>query len=234
MDGGVHAQFPHARELRRVELIDVREHPAQVLDRVLLVDRLDLIEEAVDRVRQVGVDVQRQVILGDFGRDLAPQRQLLRLRIGLLDEHRIVQRPVDALAVEDVIDVVVALEQLHLGDARQRALDLLGGVADADAVDAVGADVELVLGRPFLVEADQVRIASSHAERGEPGAIEVLDHAERAGLDRGRRRLRELADQPAEAGFGDPAGRDGPRCRARPNRSPGSCHRCPSPAARGY
>ena len=123
------------------------------------------------------------------------------------DEHRVVQRPVDALAVEDVIDVVVALEQLHLGDARQRALDLLGGVADADSVDAVGADVELVLGRPFLVQADQIGVAPGDAERGEPGAIEVLDHAERAGLDGGRRRCGQLADQPAEARFGDPAGR---------------------------
>ena len=83
MDGRVHAQLPHAREMRRVELVRVRQHPAQVLDRVLLVDRLDLIEEAVDRVRQVGVHVQRQASLGDLGRDLAPQRELLRLRIGL-------------------------------------------------------------------------------------------------------------------------------------------------------
>ena len=41
-------------------------------------------------------------------------------------EHRVVQRPVDALAVQHAVDVIVALEQLHVRDARQRAIHLLG------------------------------------------------------------------------------------------------------------
>ena len=43
-----------------VELVDVRQRPAQARDRMLAVDRLDLIEKGVDRGRQVGVHVQRQ------------------------------------------------------------------------------------------------------------------------------------------------------------------------------
>ena len=80
----------------------------------------DLIEKRVERVRQVRVNVERQVRLRDLGGDPAPRRELVRLRIRLRDEHRIVQRPEDALAVEDLIEVVVALEQLHLRDARQQ------------------------------------------------------------------------------------------------------------------
>ena len=59
MHRGVHPQPLHALQLRRIRLVEVREHPAQVLDGVDLVDRLDLIEKRVDGVRQLGMNVQR-------------------------------------------------------------------------------------------------------------------------------------------------------------------------------
>ena len=93
---------------------------------VLLVDRLNLIEKAIDRVGEVGARVE-QTVLGDLGRDLAPERELFRLRIRLTNEHRVMERSVYALAVEDLVDPVVALEQLDLRDAWKRTLDLALG-----------------------------------------------------------------------------------------------------------
>ena len=233
VNGRVESQLPHAREMCRVELVHVRQHPAEILDGVVLVDCLDLVQEPADGVLEVRVHVQRQACLGDFRGDLPPQRELLRPRIRLAQEHRIVQRAVDALSKEDLIDVVVALKELHLPDAWQGTVDLLGGCAHADSVHAERADVELLLVGPSPIERKELGLASGDTERREPGAIQIPDHAERAGLDRGGRRFGDLPPRPAEAGFSDSAGRASLASRARSNRSAVPSRRCQVPAARG-
>ncbi len=61
MHRGIHSQLLHAFDLRLVDLVDVRQCPAQILDGMLLVDGLDLVEECIDRVVQFGMHVyQRQ------------------------------------------------------------------------------------------------------------------------------------------------------------------------------
>jgi hypothetical protein len=46
VDLGAHAELLHAFELRLVDLVEVRERPAQPLDQPLLVDRLVFLEKA--------------------------------------------------------------------------------------------------------------------------------------------------------------------------------------------
>jgi hypothetical protein len=94
---------------------------------------LDLVEESVDCVFQVRVHVQRRSCLGDLGGDAAPQSELFGPWIRFPQEHRIVQRAVDALSEKDVIDVVVALEELHLRNLGERSFHLFGSRPDADA-----------------------------------------------------------------------------------------------------
>jgi hypothetical protein len=60
MHGGVHSQLLHALQLRRVDLVHVGQSPAQALDGMLLVDRLDLVEERINRVVQLRMHVQGQ------------------------------------------------------------------------------------------------------------------------------------------------------------------------------
>ena len=110
MHGGVHSQFLHPLQLRGVDLIHVGESPAQVLDGMFLVDGLDLVEERINRVVQLRVHVQRQAGLGDLHGHAPPLIELIRLRIGLDREHRVVQRPVDAFAEKDIVDITIALE----------------------------------------------------------------------------------------------------------------------------
>jgi hypothetical protein len=58
--GRIDSELLHALELGRVDLIYVSENPAQVLDRIFLAERLDLVEERIDRVVQLRVYVQGQ------------------------------------------------------------------------------------------------------------------------------------------------------------------------------
>ena len=83
---------------------------------MFLVDRFDLVEERIDRVVQLRMHVQRQAGLGDLHRHPPPLLQLIGPGIGLEREHRIVQRLVDAFPKEDIVDVTVALKQLHPRD----------------------------------------------------------------------------------------------------------------------
>ena len=142
-----------------VDLVDVGERPAQVLDRIFLVDRLDLVEEPVNRVVQLRVHVERQAGLGNLHRHAAPQRELFGFRIGLEREHRIVQRRVDAFPEDDVVDELVALVQLHLGDLRDRAVHLLRA-AGGGAADAEHADVETALRLPLLENLQHIGVAA--------------------------------------------------------------------------
>ena len=125
MDSGRHAERLHAREMGRVDLIEVSERPAKVLDRVLAVNQLDLIKKRADRRRQVGVHVQWEARLRDLGGDAAPFGKLVRLRIGPAHEHRIVQRSVHRLPVGDVVDERVALQHFHRANLRQDVGDRL-------------------------------------------------------------------------------------------------------------
>jgi hypothetical protein len=58
--------------------------------------------------------MQRQPGLGDFRDDAALQRELAGLRIRRL-EHRVMQRP-KTPRQRNIIDVVISLKRLHLGD----------------------------------------------------------------------------------------------------------------------
>ncbi len=80
---------------------------------------LDLIEESIDRIVQLGVHVQRQVRRSHRCDYFAKLRKLLGSRVGLDEEHRIRQRAVDAFPVKDVIDIVITLKQFDLRDLRQ-------------------------------------------------------------------------------------------------------------------
>jgi hypothetical protein len=97
MDCGVHSETLHSFELRRVRLVEMRQHPPEILDGIDFVDRLDLIEKCIDRMSQLGVNVQRQTVPGDRHREAPPLRELIGLRIRRQVEHRIVQRAVNAL-----------------------------------------------------------------------------------------------------------------------------------------
>ena len=82
-----------------------------------------------------------------------------------------------------MIDVVVALEQLHLGDAREK-LSLRAGLPPPPATLMQNIrTLSCPLIRPFPVDRQDIGFAAGTAERGEPGAIQVLDHPERAGLE---------------------------------------------------
>ena len=109
----------------RIDLIEMRERPAKILDRVLAVDQLDLIEKCADRRRQVGVDVQREARLRNLVGDAAPLGELRGLRIGSAHEHRIMQRAVHGLAVGHLVDERVALQHLHRANLRQDVGDRL-------------------------------------------------------------------------------------------------------------
>ena len=91
---------------------------------------------------------------------------------------------------------------------RGRARSTCSGVcADADAVHAERADVELLLVGPSPIERKELGLASGDTERREPGAIQIPDHAERAGLDRGGRRFGNPGCHDPHAGFADSSGR---------------------------
>ena len=136
------------------------------------------------------MNVQRQPRLRDFHRQPAPDRQLLGRRIGLQREHRIVQRRVHALAEQHVVDVAVALEQLHLADLLDGRLNLLG-VAGRGAADAEHPHRQTVLRLPFLEDLEHVGVAPGDAERGQAGAVHVLHELQAAGLELLRRDLRQ-------------------------------------------
>ena len=51
--------------------------------------------------------------------------ELIGRGIGLQREHRVMQRRVDAFAEEDIVDITVALKQLHLRDLLDGAVHLL-------------------------------------------------------------------------------------------------------------
>ena len=167
----------------------------------------DLIEKGVDGAGQIGVHVQRQTGLRDLGGHPPPLREVSGSRRGGLDEHRVVQRPVQALAVGDVIDERVALP--HLASARnlrQRALDLLRA-SGGRAGDAEHAHVELLLRRQPAVERQHVGLAAGAAERGEAGPVHVPDHAAGAAFERVAGGRRQPRGQRPDPGFFDGAGR---------------------------
>ena len=76
MHRGVHPERLHSLQVRRVDLVDVRQRPAEAGDRAVLVDDLDLIEERVNGAGQVGVDVQLQPGLCHAAGDPPPLEQI--------------------------------------------------------------------------------------------------------------------------------------------------------------
>ena len=188
----VHPQLLHALELGRVDLVDVRQRPAQVLDRMFLVHRLDLIQERVDRAAQLRMHVQRQPGLGDRHRHLSPLLELLGLRIRLQREHRVMQRRVYAFPEEHIVDVTVALEQLHPGDLLDGPVHRLGS-SRRRAADAKHPHIETPLGLPFFENREHIRIAARHAERRQPRAIHIANQSLSACLELLRRDPGELA-----------------------------------------
>ncbi len=111
---GVHSQFLHPLELLSIDLIDVHKNPTQIFDGVFLIDCFDLVEKRIDGIVQFRVNVQRQTGRSDAHGHAPPLRELIGRGIRCHREHGIVQRTVNAFTEEDVIDVVVALKQLHL------------------------------------------------------------------------------------------------------------------------
>ena len=124
MDGCGDSQLFHPRQFWRGDPVDVSQNPSQVLDRMILINSFDLIQESADSIFQFRVHVKRQPIPGDLGRNAPPKSELVRFRIRFDQEHRVMQRAIDAFAEKDVIQVVVALKQFHPPNLRQGPLDL--------------------------------------------------------------------------------------------------------------
>src|SRR5678816_3661227 len=106
-----------------------------------------------------------------------------------------------------VIDVAVALEQLHLCDPWKKLSYRIGIAAATWRGDAEHTDVQPALLGPSPVNRQDIGLAARTAESGEPRAIQVLDHPERAGLEICALGSRQLVDEGAEAFLGNAAGR---------------------------
>ena len=167
-----------------------------------LIDGLDLVEERIDGIVQFRMHVQGQAGLGDLHSHAAPLLELIRPRIGLEREHRVMQRRVHAFAKSNIVDVAVALKQLHPGDLLEGPVHLLRS-AGRGAADTKDPDIQPVLRFPFLKDFEDVGVATRDAERGETRSIHVLDQGRAAGFKLIRRYLGQL---------GRPR-RECPRCR---------------------
>src|SRR4029077_4560875 len=90
-----------------------------------------------------------------------------------------------ALTVENIVNVVVALELLDLRDLGNRVVDPRPATAAtaARAVDAEHTCVELIVRLPLPVLLDEVFVAAGDAEGGQAPSIHVLQHPEPAGFD---------------------------------------------------
>ena len=194
MHGGIHSQLLHALELRRVDLVHVRQHPTQILDRMFLVHRFDLIEERIDRVVQFRVHMQRQAGLrrspspsaatapADRASDSTSARTsdhaAASKRFPRRTHCRCNCRPETAS---------------HRGDL----LDATGPPAPALPAAAPPMQNTRTLSVPcafhFWKIASTSRIAARDAERSEPRPIHVARPTPRAGLELIRRDLGKLA-----------------------------------------
>ncbi len=128
------------------------ERPAQILDGILLVDLLDLIEEAVDRADQRRVLVDGHPGLGDLARDAAPLREIFRLRGRFQRHHVVADRLIEMLAIGVEVEIRIALEHglLQIGDFRDGRIRLLR-IACGNGRQAVETDQEPAFRRPFLI-----------------------------------------------------------------------------------
>ena len=88
MQPRVHSEPLHARELRIAHLVQMRENPAQTLDRLDLVELLELAEVGLDRVFHLDVGVQEHSAFGDRLHDAAHLAHVLGL------DHEIVAQQV--------------------------------------------------------------------------------------------------------------------------------------------
>src|SRR5262245_25004493 len=122
--------------MTRLQSIDVSQHPSQVLDWIFLVHCFDLVQKSIDRIFQLCVNMKRQASLCDFGNNLAPQHELIRTWIRFHQEHRIMERTIDAFSEENVVDVIGSLKDLQLSDLRKRSSHLIRRRAGAYAADA--------------------------------------------------------------------------------------------------
>ena len=108
------------------------------------------------------------------------------------------QRPVDAFPEEDIVDVTVALKQLHSRRfARMARVHLLRS-AGRRAVDTKDPDIEPALRLPLLKNLQHIGVAARNADRGEARSIHVLDQGPAAGLQLIRRYLGKSGRQPGE------------------------------------
>ncbi len=206
----VHAELLHPLEVGCVQLVAVDERPAQVLDRVLLVDLLDLIEEAVGRALERGVRVNRHPGLRDFARDSPPLHEVLLALRGFRRNHVVAGGPVEPFAVGERIDPQVTLEQLEVGNLRQPLGDALRGRPHRHRHQAVEPLVQFSLLRPLRVGWQHV-VGARAARGGQPDGIQLADHGHAVGLEVPLVRLRDRARHPAGACGIDDAGRTAAR-----------------------
>src|SRR5207244_7946820 len=142
--------------------------------------------------------------LGERQPNAAPQHEVFRLRVGLDQEHGIAS-PVHALTVENIVNVVVALELLDLRDLGNRVVDPRGATAPtaARAVYAEHTCIELIVRLPPPVHLYEVFVAARDAEGGQAPSIHVLQHAEAAGFDLVLGREREFGGESADHALSD-------------------------------
>ena len=202
VDLGVDVEPLHALEVLRLRLIEMREGPAQPLDRPFLVDGLHRRQEALDAAAQLRVHIEVNAIFRQRQAEPLPELERVGGRIGGLREQRVVQREVQSLAVTGQVEPIVALERLDLRHPGDQVVDV-GRRARLLVVVVERAHGHL----PGIVgDAKRLDVARLHSgsalilERGDAHLVEVV-HEEPGVLDRlVPRHLAELVAQQADRG----------------------------------
>ena len=88
------------------------QRPAQIPDRIFLIDLFDLVEHAVDRIRQRHVLIDRHAVFGELTGDAAPLREILGLRGRFNGHHIVADRLIEMFAVGVEVEIWIILKQL--------------------------------------------------------------------------------------------------------------------------
>jgi len=94
VDLGVDVEPLHALEILRLRLIEMRECPAQPLDRPFLVDGFHRCQEAFDASAQLRVHIEVNAVFRQRQAEPLPELQRFGRRIRGLREQRVVQRKI--------------------------------------------------------------------------------------------------------------------------------------------
>src|SRR2546422_4727710 len=97
----------------------MNQSPAQISNRIFLVDLLDRIDESLDTVRERCMNMKRQAGLRNFAENPAQLHPVFRLCIRLEVEHVVVHRLIDLFSINGRVEVLITLKELQLRDSWQ-------------------------------------------------------------------------------------------------------------------